>query len=215
MSDGSKAVAGVYLAAGSSRRMGTAKQALPMPGVGGLRLGAVALRELLALRAELPHVVVVVRAADPLDWLPAEAQAEMAAGRCRLVVCPDAERGMAHSLRAGVAAAAELGAVGALVTLADQPFVSRALLCRLIEACGEGVDFAASGDGGVPKPPLVLGRAMWPAVAELTGDEGARSLLRRPEYVGRVLNVADPHTFMDVDTPELYEAAMGIFAGRR
>lgn len=67
MSAVKKKVVGVYLAAGSSRRMGTAKQSLEM--AEGVRLGGVAL--LKALHSELHSVVVVVRVGDPLDWLPA------------------------------------------------------------------------------------------------------------------------------------------------
>jgi molybdenum cofactor cytidylyltransferase len=202
-------VVGVYLAAGSSRRMGTAKQSLEL--AEGVRLGGIAL--LKAVQSELDCVVVVVRQGDSLDWLPEEVLTHVDSGRCRIEVCADAECGMAHSLRSGIQVAEEMSADGILVMLADQPFIDGQMLFRLTNAFREeaGYDYIASGDKGIPKPPLILGRGMWPAAAVLEGDAGARSLFRLAIYRGCILDEENELKFMDVDTVDRYEQAKKIF----
>ncbi|WNR45066.1 nucleotidyltransferase family protein [Paenibacillus roseipurpureus] len=200
---------GVYLAAGSSRRMGRAKQSLQM--AEGVSLGGMAL--LQALHSELACVVVVVRESDDLAWLPDEARSAIGTGRCRVAVCKDASLGMAHSLRAGIEVAESLLADGALVMLADQPFVQSAMIGALIASYrGEaGCDFVASGDQGMPKPPAILGRSMWPAVMRLEGDAGARALFHMPAYWGQIEEAADALMFIDMDTQGQYEEALRIY----
>ncbi|TXK73762.1 NTP transferase domain-containing protein [Paenibacillus sp. N3.4] len=158
-------------------------------------------------------MVIVVRAGDPLDWLPEEALGAIPAGRCRIEVCADAELGMAHSLRTGIQAAEAIGAEGIMVMLADQPFVDEDMLNKLIRTYDQNDDFdyIASGDEGLPKPPVVLGRSMWAEAASLVGDVGARSLFRSPKYRGCVVEEKNEWKFMDVDTPELYKEAKKTF----
>jgi len=200
-------VAGVYLAAGSSSRMGTSK--LSLDAAPGVQLGGLALMQ--ALRSKLDHVLVVTRAADTAAWIPEAAQPHLASGRCRVVACEAAASGMAHSLHTGVRMAGELGAEALLVMLADQPLVTADMMDRLIaayvRACGSsgsGIDYVASGDQGLPKPPVVLGRGMWQAVLALRGDIGARGLLGSPHFRGLLLPEENVLRFMDVDTPEMY-----------
>ncbi len=209
MSAVKRKVVGVYLAAGSSRRMGTAKQSLEI--AEGVRLGGIAL--LQALHAELHSVVVVVREGDSLDWLPKEAHMHRLLGRCRVEICADAGSGMAHSLRTGIQAAEEMGADGILVLLADQLFIDGPMLLRLTTAFREeaGYDYIASGDKGMPKPPVILGRGMWPAAVALEGDAGARSLFQLPAYRGQIVEEENQLKFMDVDTMDRYEQAKNIF----
>ncbi|GGA15698.1 xanthine dehydrogenase accessory protein PucB [Paenibacillus marchantiophytorum] len=203
-----KKIIGIYLAAGSSKRMGTSKQSLEL--AAGTRLGSIAL--LHALQSEVHSVVVVVREDDPLDWLSAEVLAYAETGRCLVEVCAEAGRGMAHSLRVGIVAAERQNADGILVVLADQPFIDAQMLNRLMAAfSGEaGRDFVASGDQGMPKPPVILGREMWPSALALEGDAGARSLFHLPQYRGQVLDEDEALKFLDIDTEERYLAAKKI-----
>ncbi|MEW9701894.1 NTP transferase domain-containing protein [Paenibacillus sp. SI8] len=203
-------IVGVYLAAGSSKRMGTSKLSLEL--AAGMRLGGIAL--LQALRSDLDAIVIVTNEANSLDWLPEEAHLHLQKGRCRIEVCEDAALGMALSLRKGIHAAKALGAEAVLVMLADQPFVTTEMLAGLVDRYRReaGCDYMAYGDEGVPKPPVVLGSGMWAHAASLEGDAGARSLFRLPEFRGRVIKESNKVRFMDVDTPELYEEAKKQFA---
>ncbi|KRF01138.1 hypothetical protein ASG89_26410 [Paenibacillus sp. Soil766] len=206
---GKERMVGVYLAAGSSRRMGIAKQSLEL--AEGMSLGGIALSKALAC-PKLEQVIIVVREGDTLMWLPEEARHEIESGRCRIVVCPEASLGMAHSLRTGMQTAQELEADGAMIMLADQPFIEAAMLDRLIDAyrAGAEYDYVASGDKGIPKPPVILGSGMWSAIASLEGDAGARILFHLPAFRGQIIEAAEL-TFMDIDTVQRYEEAKTIY----
>ena len=191
--------AGVVLAAGASRRMGRAKQLLP---VGGRPLleGVVA----SASASRLDEVLVVLGArAD-------EILAAVDLGRARVVRNPDHAVGMSTSLRVGMAA---LGPEvdRAVVILGDQPAISAELLNRLLDMQEEsGLPAAALSFGGLLHPPVVLRRELWGDLESLEGDVGCRALIRaRPELVAALPAEGDLRHPVDVDTPEDYERLVG------
>ena len=114
----------------------------------------------------------------------------------------DWAEGISTSVKAGLRA---LGprARAAIVLLADQPLVGAGAVERLLAAFEEGARVAAATYGGELRNPVLFTREVWPLLmTELSGDEGARSFLRRhPELVRRVAcdGVGDP---ADVDTAE-------------
>lgn len=195
--DGVK-VAGIYMAAGSSRRMGEAKLNLELEP--GMPLGAAALRALAASGAE--PLIVVVREENSLPWL--HAMRESLERRPLIAVCTEAHLGMSHSLRCGVGAALAAGADAALIVLGDQPFVGAPLLRGLAERYreGGGLDYVASGNGGTAMPPAVIGRSMFPAVERLEGDKGARGLFQNPDFHGEIVEMSEREVFLDADTKE-------------
>jgi CTP:molybdopterin cytidylyltransferase MocA len=97
-----------------------------------------------------------------------------------VVVSTDWERGIAHSLRAALAALSGRPSIGALsVGLADQPLVGPDAYRRLVAAYHDGADLAVATYGGVRGNPVLLGRSRWGEAMRLEGDVGARVLLRR------------------------------------
>ena len=110
------------------------------------------------------------------------------------------ERGQSTSVLAGLRAS---GGRAAVVLLGDQPFVGARAVERLVAAFAEGARVAVATYGGKRRNPVLFSREVWPLLeAELAGDEGARSVLRRhPELVVEVPceGVGDP---TDVDTRE-------------
>jgi molybdenum cofactor cytidylyltransferase len=173
----------------------------------GLPLAAAALRALLSVG--LDGVYVVVRPGPAPQWLRQAAPAPAGGPGLTVVVCADAERGMAHSLRRGLAAAEAAGCDAAVVWLADQPFVTAAMARALIGAWRSEprLDYVASGNGAVLTPPVLLAASTFPHIARLEGDLGAKRLLERPGFFGRVLPAEEPERLMDVDTPDALEAA--------
>ncbi len=112
--------------------------------------------------------------------------------------------GLASSLKAGIAALPG-DAAGALILLGDMPAVTPALIDRLIAAFAERPDALAAAPSveGRRGNPVLLSRSLFPAIAALEGDEGARKLLA-DAAPGRViaLDASGPGATLDVDTPQ-------------
>ena len=187
--------AGVVLAAGASRRMGRPKQLLPL---GGRTLLDAVLAT--ARRARLDEIVLV---------LGAEAEriaGTVDTGGVRVVVAADHAEGMGASLRAGVSALGpEVERV--VVLLGDQPRVTPELVDAVLDRHRDsGLSAAAACAGGVPGPPVVADRRLWPQLLGACGDRGLRSVLRaNPEMVA-TLSVEG--VTVDVDTPDDYRRVL-------
>jgi molybdenum cofactor cytidylyltransferase len=110
------------------------------------------------------------------------------------------EEGMASSLRVGLNHAPE--SAGLVVLLGDMPRVSPKLIDRLITAFSAG-DAAAviPTHAGRRGNPVLLGRALFPQIAQLNGDTGARALLRAREDIVE-LETDDVGVILDVDTAQ-------------
>lgn len=92
------------------------------------------------------------------------------------VLNDEPERGQAHSLHLAVKAAMTTNAKALLVTLADMPFVSTAHLTALVAAYDGKI--TASTDGQSSMPPAIFPRQSWPDLLAISGDTGARALLK-------------------------------------
>lgn len=185
-------IIGVYLAAGMSTRMRKNKLNLPFRNA---YIGSMAFQA--ALESKLDWTLAVTRKGDPLHWLDPFSKSE---GWC-ILQCPDAEKGQGYSLKNGVKAASAMGAGAIVVLLADQPLVSSSIINRMLENYKE--PYTAASKNGVPMPPVIISRKLFPAVMELSGDTGARSLLRRQGGHGFLLEL-DDKIFMDIDSEDDY-----------
>jgi nicotine blue oxidoreductase len=179
-------VAGLVLAAGAGRRLGTPKAPVE---VGGQRLVD---RAVAALRLGGCEPVVVVLGAVNLEVQGAH-----------VVTNDDWATGMGSSLRLGLATLREVGATAVVLTLVDTPGVNGSVVDRLLVACAAGADVAVATYDGEPRTPVLLTRGHWPEVAEMAvGDVGARAFLRAHPHLVRHVECGDVGTSDDVDTPE-------------
>ena len=178
-------VAGVLLAAGEGKRLGTPKALVE---VGGRRLvdrGADLLRD----GGTTP--VVVVTGAAPVT-VPGVV----------LVPNPEWRTGMGSSLAAGLRALpAESPA--AVIALVDQPLVSAGVVRRLVAAYLDGAELVVAAYHGRARNPVLLARRHWAGViAAAEGDTGARPYLRAHPGLVTLVECADIGAPDDVDTPE-------------
>lgn len=144
-----------------------------------------------ALRAALPRVVAVVSPAQ------AEVAERLREAGCEVTVCPDAARGMGHSLAWGVRQSADAAAW--LIALADMPFLRAETVRRLLDQAGPAERIVVPTLGGRRGHPVLFGGSHGPALMALQGDRGARSLLAGHPVIE--LAVDDPGVLRDVDTP--------------
>jgi nicotine blue oxidoreductase len=86
-----------------------------------------------------------------------------------------------------------------VIGLADQPLVGAGAYRRLADAYDAGAPLAVATYGGVRGNPVLLARGYWDEAMALTGDEGARVLLRRHPAVEVACDGTGLPT--DVDTP--------------
>ena len=186
--------AGLILAAGSSRRMGSPKQLLLLD---GRPLLQVVVEK--ACASKLDNVVVVLGAAAD------EIRPRVDFGRAGILFNPDHATGMASSLKAGLVYLST-GVDRVVVMLGDQPGVNAPLLDQLLELQEtSGLPAAALSFNGLLHPPVVLERELWGDLMSLEGDVGCRAVIRaRPELVARVPVEGDLKHPVDLDTPEDY-----------
>lgn len=181
-------IAGIVLAAGAGSRFGGPKQ---LAELGGRPLVEHAVEALLAVPA-VERIVVVLGAENEL--VRERAQLD----EVEIVVAEDWREGMAASLRAGVAAAADADAV--VITLADQPMITPQVIAAVVELGEGGAPAARATYDGAPGHPVLIKRELFAEIAELRGDSGARDLL---ELVGaRTLECGHLASADDVDTRE-------------
>jgi len=120
---------------------------------------------------------------------------------CRVVHSRDAALGMGHSLAAGIASLDDSRAQAAAIVLGDMPWIASATLRRLAQDASASSILLPLHDGRQGHP-VVFGRAFWPELMCLTGDEGARSVVRAHRDSCLALEVDDAGVLRDVDTPQ-------------
>ncbi|HUA89753.1 MAG TPA: nucleotidyltransferase family protein [Steroidobacteraceae bacterium] len=179
----------VVLAAGASTRFGSPKQLVRIAG-----------RPLLHTAVTRASEVVGSALIVVLGSGAAELGALLKHSPGSIVINQDWREGLASSIRAGIARL-PLTCAGALLMLADQPAVSADDLRRLAGTWRKQPQYVAaalySGTTGVP---AIFPRSMFPELAQLRGDQGARAILRRNS--DRLVRVPMPSAALDVDTPE-------------
>jgi molybdenum cofactor cytidylyltransferase len=179
----------LILAAGASTRLGQPKQLVQLGGRPALHI---VVSNAVALAG---HAVTVVLGANARDLTHMLAHSPVSS-----VVNRQWEEGMSSSIRVGLAALPP-SCEAVLVLLGDQLAVTADDLKRLASAWNgeEGIIAASLYDQHLGVP-AIFPRICFPELAQLRGDQGARSILERNQY--RVARVPMPNAAVDLDTPE-------------
>jgi molybdenum cofactor cytidylyltransferase len=174
--------------------MGRPKQLLDWDGRPLVRAAAE-----VALAARLDPLLVVVGGAQ-------DAVAAALAGLpLQLIANPEYVAGQSTSLRAGIAALGQ-DADAVVVLLGDQPFVTAAIVERLVaEWRASEAAIVAPTYAGQRGNPVLFARPMFPELLAIQGDQGARGVLAADRARVRVVAFDDPRPLADIDTPDDYE----------
>ncbi|MCW5715881.1 MAG: XdhC family protein [Bauldia sp.] len=189
-------IAAIVLAAGASRRMGRNKLVEP---VGGTPMVA---RAVDAALASVARPVVVVTGHEP-----GRVAAALGGRSVTLAHNTAFATGIASSIRTGIEALPD-GVDGAVIVLADMPFLTGAAIDRLIAAFdpAAGRSICVPSRDGRRGNPVLWGRAFFAELSALAGDSGGRQLFER--HAGAMAEVAvESGVLEDVDTPEALAAA--------
>ncbi|MEA3341942.1 MAG: HAD-IIA family hydrolase [Chloroflexota bacterium] len=187
-------VAAIILAAGGATRFGRSKQLLDW--VGKPLLTHVTD---VTLSAGLDPVIVV------LGCRAEDVRASLGERPVRCVMNWRWEEGMSASVQVGLMALLP-ETEAAIFLQCDQPLVTpdllRALAGRFEETGRAIIHPTHAGQRGTP---VLFARRLFPDLARVSGDEGGRSVIARyPDEVATV-EVSDPDTLSDIDTPQDYE----------
>lgn len=193
-------IGGIVLAAGASSRMGRPKAALPI-GPHGQTVLARVVGTLTA--AGLPRIVVVAGAH------PAAVRGALATRDPRVLIVdhPGWVDGQLTSLLCGLDALRSPMLEAALVTLVDVPLVAPGTVRAVMHAWrATRAPLVRPARGDEHGHPVIFDAAAFPLLRAADPTVGAKPVVRG--FGARIVNVPvdDPGAFVDMDTPEEWEA---------
>ncbi len=189
------AVDGIILAAGLSTRLGRPKLTVE---IGGIPVISRVIRS--ALDSALRRAILVTGAGNS-GLL--ESIGEMALDR-RLVVAvnPNPEEGMSSSVQTGIRLLGDRVS-GAMLILADQPFLTASVINDLLEEFSrEPNKIVAALIRGRRSNPVIFPAKLFGELMETQGDVGGRFVLKRHESIVAGVEMDDRYDDEDLDTAE-------------
>ena len=188
-------VTGIILAAGQGRRMGEAKQLLLLGGKPMVWHVATT-----ACQSALDEVILITGAyekevGEVLQELP-----------LHIIYNEDWALGQSTSVKKAVEfITTEQQAV--VFLLADQPLVGSVLINELIKVYHKtNASMIVPRWHNQPGNPVLFDFGVWrSALLKLSGDEGARQIIKNNQEAVHYIELLDQQQFLDVDTPLEYE----------
>ena len=181
-------IVGILLAAGKGSRFGGDKLQARL--ADGTPVGVQAARN---LQAALDDTLAVVRPED------AALARLLAQAGIAVTPCATAHEGMGCSLAHAVRERAD--AAGWVVALADMPSIRPDTIRAIARSLEGGAAIAAPVYRGERGHPVGFAAAYGPRLAALSGDAGARDILRAEAMRVTLVPVDDPGVLADIDTP--------------
>lgn len=190
-------VSAVILAAGTSTRMGRAKQLLPL---GGTTVLACTIDNVRS--AGLDQIVLVLGA--EAEAIRQQLPQSLLEG-LKVVVNQAYEQGMASSLREGLSALhPQTGA--ALIILGDQPFIRPQTLHEIMAGYHRsGAQIVIPSHQGERGNPVLLSRSVFSEVMALDGDTGCRAIFANHLEAILKVEVEDSGILLDIDNQDDYD----------
>lgn len=122
------------------------------------------------------------------------------------VTVPDAGDGMAHSLRGGIAALSDK-TTAVMILPADMPELLQSDLEAMIDAHEAMPDAILRGSTAAQTPghPVLFPQRFFAEIAALSGDRGARDILKAYKETVQLITLPENHALVDLDTPEQWQ----------
>jgi len=197
-------ISGIVLAAGAAQRMGRQKLLLDLKGKAVLQWVLEAM-----LSSQLDEVVCVVREQKSIREKIALEHAKL-----RWIVNERADDGQSTSVIAGLKAVSP-ECEGALFCVGDQPMMKSELIDKLIELFAKtGAPIVAPIFKDQTRNPTLFRRDLFPELLALTGDTGARGLVRKYRDRSAFLKWKEESPFLDLDVWEDYERLSRLDLGK-
>ncbi|NSL90664.1 nucleotidyltransferase family protein [Chitinophaga sp. Mgbs1] len=184
----------IILAAGASKRLGTPKQQLVFED-----------KKLLqritdtALQTTCTPVIVVLGA------YAAGIREDITTTAAHTVVNTRWPEGMGGSIRTGMDALLRIShdVSSTFLLLCDQPYITTPLLQEMMQLqTTTGKNIIASAYNDIAGTPVLFHQSFFPQLLSLTGQEGARKILRA--HPQDIATVDFPQGAIDIDTPDDY-----------
>lgn len=186
-------VTGILLAAGYGQRFGSNKLLHPMADGNPLILHSVR-----ALKAALPHTVVVVNARhrEVINLLKKEGVS---------IVLNHSSAGMGRSIACGVQASRRSD--GWVIALGDMPLLSVAIIQAVAECIRSRKTICAPAYHSRRGHPVGFGKAYAKELMLLNDDEGARHIIEANRDCLELIETEEPGVITDIDYPQDIQSA--------
>ncbi|WP_069659043.1 nucleotidyltransferase family protein [Arcticibacter eurypsychrophilus] len=184
----------LILAAGSSSRLGRPKQLLPYQ-------DKTLLQHITdeAIKANLHPIILITGAFSD------EIAAPILQKEIEIIHNDQWQQGMASSIVAGLSHLILLNSdiKGVIIAVCDQPFITAYLLLNLIKMkTDSGKGIVACSYSNTIGTPVLFDHHYFNALLQLTGEEGAKKLVKQNEH--DVATIPFPKGDIDIDTEEDY-----------
>jgi molybdenum cofactor cytidylyltransferase len=191
----------LLLAAGASSRMGQPKPLLPW---GELNLIEHQVR--ILLKTNQP--VAVVLGSGAAQVIPVIEKYPL-----QILINKHWKRGIGSSIASGVEQLLRKlpDAAGVVITLVDQPLISYHHYNKMIRLFQPGSEqiLVSRTDSGWQGVPVLFDQFYFQNLQTLTGDEGAKTILKR--YPDAVQSIRCNEILDDMDTPQDYQRLLSFF----
>lgn len=196
-------VVGIVLAAGASTRLGRPKQLLDLAGQPVIvhvvaRALAAGLEDVLVVTGGAGESVATALAGMPVQIVPNHAYLE----------------GQSTSLIAGLDAI-PTGTDAAIVLLGDQPGIDPADITALVarRRSPDRPPIVMTQYGDVRSHPVLFGHEVFSQLTGITGDQGARNVIRAHGSDVEIVPSALPSPPLDLDTEAAYQQLLQSWPG--
>ncbi|EDP70528.1 hypothetical protein FBALC1_07213 [Flavobacteriales bacterium ALC-1] len=184
-------IAVLILAAGSSTRMGTPKQILP---VGNTTLLGTTIETALQTKADKIYCVLGANAKT--------VEKSISKYKIKTISNSKYKSGLSFSIKAGIKHITNKSYDAVLILLGDQPFINTPYLNDMITTFkNDSTKITASNYNESPGVPAIIPKLYFNQLLELQGDKGAKSFLNSNKTNTILLKTTN---LIDIDTEEDY-----------